>query len=88
MTPVRLKPAAPLESSILPLGHCVTGPGTAVRNFSGNRCKSDCRSRGCKFDSSLVPYSPVENQNNLELDFKVFFFADSCCSDIVVDESN
>ena len=32
--------------------------------------------------------SPVENQNNLELDFKVFFFADSCCSDIVVDESN
>ena len=33
-------------------------------------------------------FSPVENQNNLELDFKVFFFADSCCSDIVVDESN
>ena len=32
--------------------------------------------------------SPVENQNNLELDFKVFFFADSCCSDIVVDESS
>ena len=32
--------------------------------------------------------SPVENQNDLELDFKVFFFADSCCSDIVLDESN
>ena len=33
-------------------------------------------------------YSPVENQNDMELDFKVFFFADSCCSDIVLDESN
>ena len=32
-------------------------------------------------------YSPVENKNGLELDFKVFFFADSCCSDIVDDES-
>ena len=33
-------------------------------------------------------YSPVENQNDLELDFKVFFFADSCCAFIVLDESN
>ena len=24
-------------------------------------------------------HSPVENQNDLELDFKVFFFIDSCC---------
>ena len=32
--------------------------------------------------------SPVENQNDLELDFKVFFFDDSCCSGIVIDESN
>ena len=32
--------------------------------------------------------SPVENQNDLELDFKVFFFVDSCCSGIVLDESN
>ena len=32
-------------------------------------------------------YSPLENQNDLELDFKVFFFIDSCCSDIVLDES-
>ena len=32
--------------------------------------------------------SLVENQNDLELDFKVFFFADSCCSDIVLDDSN
>ena len=28
----------------------------AVRNLSGNRCESDCRSRGCEFDPSLVPY--------------------------------
>ena len=32
-------------------------------------------------------FSPVENQNNLELDFKVFFFVDSCCVGIVLDES-
>ena len=33
-------------------------------------------------------YSPVENKNDLELDFKVFFFVDSCCPGIVLDESN
>ena len=33
-------------------------------------------------------HSPVENQNDLELDFKVFLFGDSCCADIVLDESN
>ena len=33
-------------------------------------------------------FSPVENQNDLELDFKVFFFIDSCCWGIVLDESN
>ena len=38
--------------------------------------------------NNLPQNSPVENQNDLELDFKVFFFADSCCSDIVLDESN
>ena len=32
--------------------------------------------------------SPVENKNDLELDLKVFFFTDSCCSDIVHNESN
>ena len=41
-----------------------------------------------KYVDDLSAHSPVENQNNLQLDFKVFFFADSCCSDIVVDESN
>ena len=35
----------------------------------------------------LYHHSPVENKNDLELDFKVFFFTDSCCSDIVDDES-
>ena len=29
-----------------------TGPHSAVGNVSGNRCKSDCRSRGRKFDSA------------------------------------
>ena len=38
--------------------------------------------------SNDVFSSPVENKNDLELDFKVFFFTDSCCSDIVHDESN
>ena len=33
-------------------------------------------------------YSPVENKNDVELDFKVFFFMDSCCSDSVHDVSN
>ena len=32
--------------------------------------------------------SLVENKDDLELDFKVFFFTESCCSDIVHDESN
>ena len=32
--------------------------------------------------------SPVENQNDLEVDFKVYVFGDSCCADIVLDESN
>ena len=36
----------------------------------------------------FIIISPVENQNDLELDFKVFFLADSCCSDIELDESN
>ena len=31
----------------------------------------------------------VENQYAMELDFKeFFFFVDSCCSEIVLDESN
>ena len=34
-------------------------------------------------------YSPVENQNDLELDFNVvFFFVDYCYSGIVLDESS
>ena len=30
-------------------------------------------------DKPYCDISPVENQNDLELDFKVFFFVDSCC---------
>ena len=34
----------------------LTGPRSAVGNVSGNRCESDCRSRGREFDHSPVPY--------------------------------
>ena len=33
-----------------------TGPRSAVGNMSGNRCESDCRSRGREFDAGPVPY--------------------------------
>ena len=35
-----------------------TGPRSAVGNVSGNRCESDCRSRGREFDPGPVPYFP------------------------------
>ena len=31
-------------------------PGSAVGNMSGNRCESDCRSKGREFDPGPVPY--------------------------------
>ena len=34
----------------------VAGPRSAVGNVSGNRCESDCRSRGREFDPGPVPY--------------------------------
>ena len=34
----------------------LTGPRSAVGNVSGNRCESDCRSRGREFDPGPVPY--------------------------------
>ena len=34
----------------------VTGPRSAVCNVSGNRCESDCTSRGQEFDLGPVPY--------------------------------
>ena len=33
-----------------------TGPRSAVRNVSGYRCVSDCKSRGREFDPGPVPY--------------------------------
>ena len=33
-----------------------TGPRSAVGNVSGNRCESDCRSRGRECDPGPVPY--------------------------------
>ena len=41
-----------------------------------------------KFKETLNTFSPVEKENDLELDFKVFFFVDSYFSGIVLDESN
>ena len=45
--------------------------------------------RGIKHDAYFVgtTSTSIENKNDLELDFKVFFFIDSCCLDIVHDES-
>ena len=37
------------------LDNC-TGPRSAVGNVSGNRCESNCRSRGRDFDPGPVPY--------------------------------
>ena len=34
----------------------LTGPHSAFGNVSGNRCESDCRSRGREFDPGPVPY--------------------------------
>ena len=34
----------------------LTGPRSAVGNVSGNRCESDCRSRGREFDPGPVLY--------------------------------
>ena len=33
-----------------------TGPHSSAGNLSSNRCESDCRSRGRKFDPGQVPY--------------------------------
>ena len=33
-----------------------TGSRSSVGNVSGNRCESDCRSRGREFDPGPVPY--------------------------------
>ena len=33
-----------------------TGLRSAIGNVSGNRCESDCRSRGLEFDPGPVPY--------------------------------
>ena len=33
-----------------------SGPSSTVRNVSGNRCGSVCRSRGRELDPSPVPY--------------------------------
>ena len=44
------------KSSCLKPQGLETGPRSAVGNVSGNRCESDCRSRGREFDPGPVPY--------------------------------
>ena len=36
--------------------HIYTRLRSTVGNMSGKRCESDCRSRGCEFDTGPVPY--------------------------------
>ena len=54
---------AQCDFSFITVSNCVTflkiritGPRRAVCNASGNRCESDCRSRGHEFDPGPVPY--------------------------------
>ena len=42
-----------------------TGPRSAVGNVSGNRCESDCRSRGREFD-------PGQSHTFVEIDNEIF----------------
>ena len=42
-----------------------TGPHSAVCNVSGNRCESDCRSRGREFD-------PAQSHTFVEIDHEIF----------------
>ena len=59
-----------------------------VSSKSVEKLKRCRRLNICKWTVMEVAiFSPVENKNDLELDFKVFFFMDSCCSDIEDDES-
>ena len=41
---------------LLLITYHITRPRSAVSNVSGNRCESDCRSSGRKFDPGPVPY--------------------------------
>ena len=59
----------------------LTGLRSAVCNVSGNRCESDCRSRGREFDRGLVPFF----LGDYEIISKVFLlpsaesFKKDCC---------
>ena len=49
--------AAPnIGTAILYLFSSTTGPCSAVSKVSGNRCESDCRSRGREFNPGPVTY--------------------------------
>ena len=48
----------PLTINLILFG--INGPRCAVGYVSGNKCESDCRSRGRMFDLSPVPYFRVD----------------------------
>ena len=54
------RPSLSYHLSLRPL------PCSAVRNVSGNRCKSDCRSRGHEFD-------PGRSHTFVEIDHEIIF---------------
>ena len=43
---------------LFPKSLLITRPHSTVGNVSGNRCESDCRSRGRELALGLVPYFP------------------------------
>ena len=55
-----------MQTLQIQLSHLVwdTGSLSAVGNVSGNRCKSDCRSRGRKFD-------PTQSHTFVEIDHEI-----------------
>ena len=51
----------------------------ALLQKGSNSFRTDSEIKDHEGPDKGANYSLVENQNDLELDFKVFFFADSCC---------
>ena len=56
-----------LLHNIAPAKYIVTGPRSAVGNVSGNRCESDCRSRGREFESSI----PARSHTFVGIDYEI-----------------
>ena len=62
--------------------HSFIGPHSAVSKVSGNRCQSDCRSRGREFDRSGPVLTFVEIDHEI-ISTAILSFAESfkegCC---------